>query len=232
PNACVNAAGVSFCTDLSRDSGNCGVCGHACPAGTTCAGAMCWAGAPTCMPPLGACPTPGGMGSVCADLMHDPGNCGGCGHVCPAGVACQAGVCGQPMMCAPPSQMCTDAPTGKTFCADTAHDPGNCGGCGKVCPSNAVCTAGACQGGGGSYPGLAACPGTSGAPLCTNLLSDPGNCGACGHACPGGQGCYGGTCASAPPAPTCPPDAKLCLDPSGKMFCANLLGDPGNCGGC
>ena len=38
-------------------------------------------------------------------------------------------------------------PSARTYCADTAHDPGNCGACGHACPPNAICTNGACQGG-------------------------------------------------------------------------------------
>jgi hypothetical protein len=179
PNACPSAAGGSFCTDLTRDAGNCGACGHLCTSGTICMGATCVLGSTTC---------------------------------------------------AAPAQACTDKASGQTYCTDTTRDPGNCGACGNTCPTNAICTAGTCQGGGGIYPGLAACPGTGGAPMCTNLFSDAANCGACGTVCAAGQGCYGGQCSS---GPACPPDAKICADPTGtKMYCANVLYDSGNCGAC
>jgi len=68
--------------------------------------------------------------------------------------------------------------------------------------------------------------------MCTNLFSDPANCGACGAVCAAGQGCYGGQCSNGPPPPTCPPDGRICADASGKMYCASVLYDPGNCGAC
>jgi hypothetical protein len=206
--------------------------------GVACQMGMCGGGGTTMCPPTqpNACPNATG-GAYCTDFSRDAGNCGGCGRACAAGVACQNGMCGGggQVTCPPSAQTCTDAAGGKVYCADTQHDPGNCGACGHVCPSNATCTAGTCQGGGGTgtYPGLAACPGANGAPMCTNLTSDPANCGACGTVCTSGQSCYGGQCASAPPPPTCPPDATTCTDAAGgKTYCTNLAYDPGNCGAC
>jgi hypothetical protein len=196
---------------------------------------VCGGGGTTmCAPPMpNACPNPAG-GAFCTNLSSDAGNCGGCGHACPAGIVCQNGVCGGGQItCPSPAKTCTDQVTGKVYCADIQHDPGNCGACGSVCPSNAICTAGACQGGSGSSPGLAACPGATGAPMCTSLLSDPSNCGACGTVCPAGQSCFSGQCGTAPPPPTCPPDLKTCGDAaSGKTYCTNLLYDSANCGAC
>jgi len=156
-----------------------------------------------------------------------------CGKVCPAGVGCQNGTCGGAVTCMAPMVTCGDAATGKMYCTDPNRDPSNCGGCGKTCPASAICTEGVCQGGGGgTVQGAAACPGPSGAPMCVNLLGDPANCGACGRVCVAPMGCFGGTCGNAPPPEMCPPDLKTCPDPTGKIYCANLLGDPGNCGDC
>jgi hypothetical protein len=130
----------------------------------------------------------------------------------------------------PPMQTCTVG-AAQTYCTDVSRDPGNCGGCGRVCPPNAICTSGICQGG-GFYPGVAPCPGTGGAPMCTNLYSDPANCGACGNVCQAGMGCYGGACGTAPPPPMCPQGATTCTDATGKMYCTQISGDPSNCGGC
>jgi hypothetical protein len=104
--------------------------------------------------------------------------------------------------------------------------------CGKVCAANSICTNGTCQGGGGTYPGLAACP-NGGAPICTNLYSDARNCGACGLVCGAGLTCNGGQCGNQQPVVQCPADAKLCPDPAGmKEYCANLMYDSANCGAC
>jgi hypothetical protein len=104
--------------------------------------------------------------------------------------------------------------------------------CGKACAANAICTGGTCEGGGGTYLGLAACAAAGGAPLCTNLFADVNNCGACGIKCMADQTCNGGVCGTVATM-TCPATAKACLDPSGtKMYCANVMGDPNNCGTC
>jgi hypothetical protein len=184
---------------------------------------------PVCTQPQITCG--GGGGSYCADLSREQGNCGGCSRFCPANTMCNGGVCSAPT-CGAPGTACV-GPGGGTFCTDLLHDAANCGACGKVCASNAICTNGVCQGGGGSYPGLAACTGPGGAPFCTNLLGDPGNCGACGNRCAAAESCFSGTCGTAPPPPVCPPDNNLCKDASGqKQYCSNPLYDPGNCGGC
>ncbi|MEO5769431.1 MAG: hypothetical protein ABIS92_13855, partial [Polyangia bacterium] len=227
PATCPASDGTIRCTDLMRDPGNCAMCGRVCPAGTECLSGVCSMGTTTCPAPLKACP--GG----CMDVMNDPGNCGGCGNGCPAGSGCQNGTCGGVLTCVAPLVMCRDATAGKTYCTDPNRDPGNCGGCGKTCPANAICTAGVCQGGGGgTIQGLGACPGPNGAPLCVNLLGDAANCGACGRSCPAPMGCYGGVCGDAAQAQMCPPELKTCPDPTGKSYCANVLGDPGNCGAC
>ncbi len=225
PYPCPGPAGL-LCTDVMRDPGNCGMCGRICPAGTTCAAGVCMMGAMGCVAPLTGCPT------GCTSLKDDAKNCGFCGNTCPDGSGCQAGTCTGTLTCVPPTMLCGDAAAGKMYCTDTSHDPGNCGGCGKTCPAGAICTDGTCQGGGGNYPGLAACPSASGASLCASLLNDPTNCGACGKVCPAALGCYGGACAAGPATAMCPPELKPCADPTGKMYCANPLYDPANCGLC
>ncbi len=226
PSTCLKADGTAQCTDLMRDPGNCGMCGRGCPAGTTCTDGVCMMGSGMCAPPLSMC------ANGCTSLKDDPQNCGACGNSCGGAMGCQNGTCGGTVMCPAAMLMCVDAAGGRTYCADPMRDSANCGGCGRPCPANAICTAGVCQGGGGTFQGLAVCPGPGGAPMCTNLIGDPANCGACGNVCTGSMGCFGGTCGSGPTAITCPPELKPCSDPTGKMYCANSMFDPGNCGAC
>jgi hypothetical protein len=185
---------------------------------------------PVCTLPQVTCLQPGG-GSYCTDPNKDQMNCGGCGRVCENGQFCNNGVCG-PLTCGLPATACQN-PGGGSFCANLGSDSQNCGACGHVCANNAICTNGTCQGGGGSYPGLAACMGPGGGPVCTNLLNDPTNCGACGIACVGSQGCFSGTCGTAPPPPACPANMEICTDPMAqKQYCSDPLYDSNNCGKC
>lgn len=86
-------------------------------------------------------------------------------------------------------------------CIATSVDPKNCGGCGKSCAEDEVCSAGACSG--ECLPGLAACD-----QACIDLQNDSANCGECGTACAAGKGCVDGRCANGVPvdgsAKACP----------------------------
>ncbi|MBI5547351.1 MAG: hypothetical protein HY901_26000, partial [Deltaproteobacteria bacterium] len=101
---------------------------------------------------------------------------------CPQGFWCQAGRCiegNPPVAC---SQGLTEC---NGLCVDTAHDPLNCGTCGKSCPGTQVCASGTC---------LASCPSGEAecSRSCVDLASDPKNCGECGLACASGQSCAAG----------------------------------------
>jgi hypothetical protein len=109
------------------------------------------------------------------------------------------------------SRLCGSCGTG-VFCADLAHDVGNCGACGNACLAGAYETA-ACVSGACVYScaeGAVDCGGT-----CTPVLSDPNNCGACGNVCGASTPyCSGGQCWDA--------------DCGG----ADLNWDSNNCGSC
>jgi hypothetical protein len=104
---------------------------------------------------------------------------------------------------------CADA------CVDPKHDPSNCGGCGKACGKDQVCSSGAC--GLVCLGGATACAGA-----CVDLVNDPKNCGACGTACKGGEVCSKGACGA-----TCEGGTTNC-----GGVCTQLAVDPKNCGVC
>ncbi len=112
---------------------------------------------------------------------------------CPSGFDCVQGQC-----------------TAFLACGSVQSDPDNCGECGRVCPGQVPCIAGACQ----CPEGTTTC-GTA----CVDTQADAKHCGRCGKACAGGQVCEQGTCA-------CSPD-NVC---AGK--CRDLASDAQNCGAC
>jgi hypothetical protein len=144
---------------------------------------------------------------ICADLMSDTANCGGCGIACPSGQVCSAGVC--IVECGEGQELCSGV------CRDVRDDIYNCGTCGATCPSGHICFEGACA---PDCPeGYTDCTG-----ICRNLDNDPSNCGACGTLCAPGEVCLSGSCSFTCPSPY--------VDCSGS--CADLMNDHNNCGTC
>lgn len=98
------------------------------------------------------CPGLTDCGGTCADLDHDPRNCGACGSACPAGQFCIEGACST-TGCADECPAlgairCADPPrNGLEVCADF-DDADRClewGGF-SACEAGATCGAGACEG--------------------------------------------------------------------------------------
>ncbi len=100
-------------------------------------------------------------------------------------------------------------------CVDTNSDFQNCGVCGKVCPSDQVCSHGQCATvcGGGSVR----CGND-----CVDTSSDVKNCGGCGAPCAGGQVCNKGTCAA-----TCQAGLTNC-----NGDCVDITQNDDNCSAC
>jgi hypothetical protein len=121
-------------------------------------------------------------GGACVQVMTDPSNCGGCGHVCPAGNFCQNGGC----MVDPAMDASTCTPDGVPCGSGIQCCSGSCfaGKCGPAPTDSGTC----------GPPPLMQC-----GPTCTNVMSDPTNCGTCGHFCPSGS-CNAGICSGGPDA--------------------------------
>ncbi len=226
---------ASSCTDTQRDPGNCGACGKSCPALEACVGGACVL---SCPDGLAAC------GGTCVSTSVDGNNCGGCGgidggagHSCGAGASCSAGHC--VASCPSGSLLCvvsTDGGValdagvstdgGVETCVDPSSDNRNCGGCGLLCPSGQVCSAGHCGATCGANAQLCGS-------ACANTQIDAKNCGGCGvaiadagtettHLCLDAQVCQSGSCKS-----SCGSGLSSC-----NGLCFDLNNDPKNCGTC
>jgi hypothetical protein len=118
----------------------------------------------------------------------------------------------------PPDDGGTDdggCPAGLTSCGggcvDTRTSAAHCGGCGRACRADQICSGGSC----GCPAGRTECSGT-----CRDLSTDPSNCGWCGNACTGGRSCSTGIC-------LCTGGLSDCAG-----TCVSTLTDPNNCGWC
>lgn len=144
------------CVDTSRDSLNCGACGNVCAAGVACVGGVCGQASTTLDgdvtdgdPSTRDSSNGGGDGSpddgpsnydgptrdALADASADGSTGADAGDGGDGGDAQDAGDAG----CLQPNLVCDG------ICTDVINDSSNCGGCGKVCPSNS-CVSGACVG--------------------------------------------------------------------------------------
>ena len=128
-----------------------------------------------------------------------------------------------------------------SVCATFGTDPTNCGGCGTQCALGQQCNSGRCSANCGS--GTTACRAPDAGQICVDTQGDNSNCGQCGYTCPGGQVCALGhcqeTCANGYAVCEVRPDggfdAGATTDAGhdgGVFYCANVNGDPNNCGAC
>ena len=205
------------CTDVSKDTQNCGACATVC--GSQHSTATCAAG--QCVP--GMCAT--GWGDCNMDpkdgcetsLRADPKNCTACGMVCDVKNAVPG--CSDGSM--PPCYIAA-CKFGWDDCnGDVADgcetsvltDPKNCGACGTACGGiphaqascvNAACQLKQCD------QGFTDCNGDPKDGCETTTGTDVKNCGACGNQCGQGLVCTNGAC-------TCP----MCNIPNAKTKCVN-----------
>ena len=99
--------------------------------------------------------------------------------------------------CRVPQLLCpAPGDAGAPYCTNTQLDPNNCGSCGTVCKTTAICSAGQCTAlqcqAGETMCDADATDGST--PYCASLLSDKLNCGCCHNACAADQVCGSGRC--------------------------------------
>jgi len=140
-------------------------------------------------------------------------------------------------------------------CVDMTVDIGNCGGCGKVCPTHAHCNEGACYckdgyeatAAGTCIPATAPAAGTGntgqnqqyscadhpGMTACDDgycwWLTEDNHCGSCGNACPIDQACTNGQCVSKTAQTN--GNSPSQTDCNGQQN-VDLMTDNVNCGAC
>jgi hypothetical protein len=148
-------------------------------------GMLAWLGGVATLP-LSCGSDAGGGGASDANGGSGPDDgAGGSGATLNLGGALEPGTSGAAgsgaPVCPPYQAMCGGN------CIPTSVDPDNCGGCGKACSGNQVCSAGQCDS--QCLPGLTACENS-----CVDLGNDSAHCGDCETVCEDGKGCANGRC--------------------------------------
>ena len=217
---------ATACADLQVDTENCGKCGFQCGAAEACVKGACATQCPSADTLCSAAAGDAGKTSgKCVNTKTDNKNCGACGKSCKAGEICFGGACGTTCGDSKTGQTACGGDAGAPYCANLKTDNGNCGSCGKACPSGQACVAGACAG--ACTQDQTLCAGDGGAAYCANLQSDNANCGACGALCSSLEACGGGAC-----VPQCASNQLSCRPDGGAPYCADGMSDNVNCGAC
>ena len=189
-------------------------------------------------------------GIYCTTGSSDPSNCGACGTACASGVPCVSGNCGGSSGgCTSGQILCNGA------CTNPGSDSNNCGGCGKVCASGTTCVSGVCGSSSGGCNLPTDCPADQACNTSTHTCTT--SCGSSSFSACNGGCCSGspGTCVAGTQLSACGLGGGACLNcsslgcPAGQtvcggtvaclnggcsdtLTCANLQGDPNNCGAC
>lgn len=192
PDSCPDANGNVICVNTKNDPNNCGGCGAEDPL-NVCSGVES-----ACAPDAqgrGTCVCPGGPDmeacnidgtATCVNVTTDARACGGCGIVCPEGVACVDGHCGGGEICPAPNEGPIVINQG------SGGEIRNCGECGVHCPAGSVCQQGACLCPGDNlhcpeYDNQCLAPATFDGQ--TSGTNPNGYCGDCGRTCAGADTC-------------------------------------------
>ena len=200
------------CADLSTDRNHCGSCGQACGANEICEEEQC-----VCAEGYELCD------GVCVNTQTNHDYCGDCETSCGDVEVCSSGVC---------SDSC---PSGEEACSGGCHDLDtsleHCQSCDNTCADDVDGAAPICTDEGCDYEcndsGYSLCEAQG---LCANLTNDDDHCGECGNQCTTAISGAAVSCIQSDCVEQCTdPNLTLCPD---QGVCADLVGDPYNCGEC
>ncbi len=272
-NCALPSSGIGHCygdncvdVDVDTDPNNCGYLGGACGPGASCVAGDCVVSGLACTSSFDCLSGQFCLEGSCAkEISCSP-------DTCPVGLSCDTTLdnsrCDLPACGAGDDyHLCQANPSPylgwpdfccNESCVSLLFDRNNCGYCGHVCPSNAPCYAGACEGDCSTQPDNTPCnsaelsylaDGFCCAGLCTTSAG-AATCSACGvgcsscvsSACPAGEACVGSTQVCEPTACNADNDGSLCATTDAESVvhegsccggsCTHLGIDGQNCGAC